>query len=112
MYDGTTTASVTLSDDRISGDVFSDSYTSALFADKNVANGKTVNVSGISITGGTDAGNYTLNGVTTTTTAADITKRDLTVIEQDMAIRTDHEDIGPDIRTAIRRAQWFEMMDL
>src|SRR6185295_17188529 len=60
VYDGTTTATVTLSDNRVSGDVFTDSYTSASFADKNVGTGKTVSVSGISISG-TDAGNYTFN---------------------------------------------------
>src|SRR5207247_7591418 len=63
-------------DDRVSGDVFTDSYTSASFADKNVGNGKTVSVSGISISG-TDAGNYTFNATASTT--ANITKRALTV---------------------------------
>src|SRR5439155_1437556 len=76
VYDGNTTASVTLSDNRVSGDVFTNSYTSAAFLDKNVANGKTVNVSGISISG-TDAGNYTFN--TTASTTADITAKALTV---------------------------------
>ncbi|MBE3120190.1 MAG: hypothetical protein IMZ50_15735, partial [Candidatus Atribacteria bacterium] len=75
-YDGTTTATVTLSDNRVAGDVFTDSYTSASFSDKNVGTGKTVNVSGISISG-TDAGNYTFN--TTTSTTANITARTLTV---------------------------------
>src|SRR5207237_91043 len=42
VYDGTTIATVTLSDNRVSGDVFIDSYTSASFADKNVGTGKTV----------------------------------------------------------------------
>jgi len=36
VYDGTTGASVTLSDDRIAGDLLTDSYTSASFTDKNV----------------------------------------------------------------------------
>ena len=54
VYDGTTTATVTLSDDRVSGDVLTDGYTSATFADKNVGTGKTVSVTGISISG-TDA---------------------------------------------------------
>src|SRR6185369_14083381 len=36
VYDGTTAATVTLSDDRVAGDVFTDSYTTATFADKNV----------------------------------------------------------------------------
>src|SRR5204863_279271 len=34
-YDGTTVATVTLSDDRLSGDVFTASYSAATFADKN-----------------------------------------------------------------------------
>ncbi|MDX1901138.1 MAG: YDG domain-containing protein, partial [Gammaproteobacteria bacterium] len=77
VYDATTAATVTLSDNRISGDVFTDSYTSASFADKNVGTGKTVSVSGIAISG-TDAGNYNLTNTTATTTA-DITARNLTV---------------------------------
>src|SRR5207253_2140034 len=76
VYDGGTAAVVLLSDDRVSGDVFSDSYTSAAFADKNVGSAKTVSVSGISISG-TDAGNYTVK--TRTTTRTDITARALTV---------------------------------
>src|SRR5439155_24266242 len=76
VYDGTTTATVTLSDNRVSGDAVTDSYTSASFADKNVGTGKAVSVSGISISG-TDAGNYIFN--TTASTTADITKRALTV---------------------------------
>ena len=76
VYDGTTAATVTLSDNRISGDVLTDSYTTASFSDKNVGTGKTVSVSGISISGA-DAGNYTFN--TTATTTADITQRPITV---------------------------------
>ena len=66
VYDGTTGASVSLSDNRVAGDVLTDSYTSASFADKNAGMGKTVNVGGISISG-TDAGNYSANSATTTT---------------------------------------------
>src|SRR5947209_4578959 len=77
VYDGTTAATVTLSDNRLSGDVFTDSYTAAAFADKHVANGNTVSVSGISISG-TDAANYALANTTATTTA-NITARALTV---------------------------------
>ncbi len=76
VYDGTTTAVAHLSDDRVSGDVFTDSYTSANFADKNAGIGKTVTVLGISISG-TDAGNYTFNSTATAT--ADITARALTI---------------------------------
>ena len=77
VYDATTAAIVALSNNAITGDVVTDSYTSALFSDKNVANGKTINVAGISISGA-DAGNYTLTGPTTTTTA-NITPAPLTV---------------------------------
>ena len=49
---------------------------SGSIADKNVGTAKTINVTGINVTG-TDAGNYTFN--TTATTAADITARALTV---------------------------------
>ncbi len=76
IYDGTTAATVTLADNRIAGDMFTGSYTSASFADKNVGIGKTVNVSGISISGA-DAGNYSFN--TTASATADMTARPLTV---------------------------------
>src|SRR4029077_16821087 len=76
VYDGATTATVTLSDNKVPGDVFTDSYTTASFADKNVGNGKTVSVTGISISG-TDAANYTFN--TTASTTANITTRALTI---------------------------------
>ncbi|HSZ54922.1 MAG TPA: YDG domain-containing protein [Tepidisphaeraceae bacterium] len=76
VYDATTAASVTLADNRVTGDQLSDNYTTATFSDKNVANGKTVGVSGITVSG-TDSGNYTFN--TTATTTANITPRSLTV---------------------------------
>ena len=76
VYDGLTTAVVSLADNRISSDVLTLTNT-ANFTDKNVATGKTVNVSGINATG-TDAGNYTFN--TTATTAADITPATLSYI--------------------------------
>jgi len=40
VYDGGTTATVTLRDDRLAGDVLTTGYTSAAFANKTVANGK------------------------------------------------------------------------
>ncbi|MEO9145252.1 MAG: YDG domain-containing protein [Ginsengibacter sp.] len=76
IYDGTTSATVTLSDNRTTGDALSIIYSTATFANKNVGTAKTVSVSGISISG-TDAGNYTFN--TTATTTANITKRTLNV---------------------------------
>ncbi len=68
VYDGTSTATVTLSSDHVIGDVLTLSDTSATFADKNIGTGKTVSVSGIGVSG-TDAGNYTLAATTTSTTA-------------------------------------------
>ena len=76
VYDRLRDATVTLGDNRISGDTLSLSYTAASFADKNVANGKTVYVSGISLTGA-DSGNYTYN--ITASTTADITPASLTI---------------------------------
>jgi len=76
VYDRTTTATVTLSDNRVSGDNVTDAYTGASFADKNVGTGKTVSVAGVSISG-TDAGNYTFNA--TATTFANITPLSLVV---------------------------------
>jgi len=57
-YDGTATATVTLTDNRVAGDNLSTTYGSASFADKNIGTAKTVSVSGIAISG-TDAANYT-----------------------------------------------------
>ncbi len=71
IYNGDAAATVTLSDDRIAGDVLTTNYADASFSDKFVAAGKTVSVSGLSISG-TDASNYALSAVTDTTTA-DIT---------------------------------------
>jgi YDG domain len=76
VYDGTSTATVAYSDDRVPGDLLSLTGTAA-FSDKNVASGKTVNVTGITINGA-DAANYTLVA-TSATAIADITARDLTV---------------------------------
>src|SRR5436190_1994706 len=77
-YDGTVAA--TIATRTLSGVVGSEDVSlvggTATFAGKSVGNGKTVTVSGISVTG-TDAGNYTIN--TTATTTADITSISLTV---------------------------------
>jgi hypothetical protein len=74
-YDRNTNASVSYSDDRVSGDIITISSTPT-FSDKNAATGKTVTANSITLSS-TDAGNYTSN--TTATTTADITKRSLTV---------------------------------
>src|SRR5206468_37450 len=75
-YDGTTSATVSLTDNRVTGDSLSTSYGSASFADKNVGAAKSVSVSGIAISGA-DAANYTAN--TTASTTANITARSLVV---------------------------------
>src|SRR5205807_6265334 len=77
VYDSTTDASATHSDDRVSGDLLTDRYTAASFADKNLGTTKAVSVSGISIAG-TDADNYALQNTTASTTA-NIAARPLTV---------------------------------
>jgi hypothetical protein len=76
-YDGTTLASVTLSDNRVEGDLLTETSTSATFSDRNAGSGKTVTVTGISISG-TDVGNYVLGNITASTTA-DITARAIEV---------------------------------
>src|SRR6185369_9589724 len=75
VYDGATAATVTLSDDRVAGDVLTVSYGSASFNTKNVGTAKPVSISGITVTGA-DSGNYTFN--TTATTTADITPLGIT----------------------------------
>jgi hypothetical protein len=77
VYDGTTTATVTLGDNRISGDVLSVSNANASFADKNAGIAKLINVGGIGVTGA-DSNNYTLFSTSTTATA-NVTARALTV---------------------------------
>jgi hypothetical protein len=76
IYDGTTSATVTLSDSQLPGDVVDLTYSSANFSTKNVGNGKTVTVGGIAVTGA-DAADYTMNTVASTT--ANITPATLTV---------------------------------
>jgi hypothetical protein len=76
VYDGTTDATVTLSDNRVAGDTFSESYTTASFASRNAGPANAVSVSGIALTGD-DAANYTHN--TTAATQASISARGLTV---------------------------------
>jgi hypothetical protein len=76
VYDGTTTAPVTMIDNRVAGDGLTVGYTSAAFADANVGTGKAISVSGISLTG-PDAGNYTFNP--SATTIASITAAPLTI---------------------------------
>jgi filamentous hemagglutinin family protein len=75
-YDATTTAAVTLNDNRLGNDQLTLAYGQAALADKNAGAAKAVNVSGITVTG-TDAANYTAN--TTTTTTTNVAQASLTV---------------------------------
>jgi filamentous hemagglutinin family protein len=77
VYNGTTLDAVTLSSTGIlSGDIVGFTDSSATFGNKNVGTGKTVTVSGISLTGA-NAGDYTANATATTT--ASITPKPITV---------------------------------
>ncbi len=77
VYDGTTNAIV---NGTLAGVIFGDtvafSNTSANFTDKNAATGKTVNISGITLSG-VDSGNYTISSSNSAT--ANISKKDITV---------------------------------
>lgn len=75
-YDGLTSATVSISDNRLSGDVFTVSYSTATFANAQVGNSKTVTVTGLAIAG-EDAGNYTHE--TTRTAQANITRKQIAV---------------------------------
>jgi len=80
VYDGNTAAQVSYTDNRVAGDTLVIS-SNASYLDKNVANGKAVNVTGIALSS-TDAGNYALSGTTASTTA-NITPKALTVTAND-----------------------------
>ena len=82
LYDGNTTAVVaTLISNKLGSDIITIANTTATFADKNVGTAKVVTVSGISISG-TDASNYALTSVTSTTNA-DITAKSLIITAVD-----------------------------
>jgi filamentous hemagglutinin family protein len=80
-YDGTDAATLVTSSAAFTGRIGSDALTVAsgtgTFSDKNVANGKTVTITGLTL-GGADAGNYNLTSATAST-IADITARHLTL---------------------------------
>ena len=77
VYDGSTGDTVILSSTGvIKGDTVKFASSSAVFADKNVADNITVTVSGIKLTG-TDAGNYAFNA--SAFSSANITPKGITV---------------------------------
>lgn len=75
VYDGNTTATVNTSDDRVTSDTLTINRNAA-FLDKNFAKSKTVNVTGVSLSG-IDKDNYIV--AATGSTMADITKAPLTI---------------------------------
>ena len=75
VYDGTTAVTLRLQDNRVPGDVLTDTYTSAAFSNKNVGTNKTVTIVGGGVTG-PDAGNYNFTPfVSPITTNASITAK-------------------------------------
>ncbi|MFA5096081.1 MAG: MBG domain-containing protein, partial [Candidatus Omnitrophota bacterium] len=76
VYDGTTTAGVAFTDDRIAGDALTISAVST-FSDKNAGLAKLVDVSNITLAGA-DSVNYNLTGTTASVTA-DITPKPVSV---------------------------------
>ena len=109
IYDTTTTASAILSDNRVSGDVLTSAYTSALFDTSSVGNGKIVTIIGISLSG-TDAGNY-LVAPTTISTTGNITQKPIIITANNLSKELNQTDpiltatvvgvISPDITTGI-----------
>lgn len=75
-YDGSTSASVILSDNRIGSDDLDLSYANAFYDTKNAGSNKVVSVQGINVTGA-DAKNYNWNSLAVT--FADIAKANLVV---------------------------------
>jgi gliding motility-associated-like protein len=82
VYDATTAATVTVtSNEIVSGDNLIFAFSNAAFDNKNVGVGKTVTITGVSLTGGTSFNNYTLNSTSNTlTTTASITQKPMTVL--------------------------------
>lgn len=77
VYDATSFAVVSLSDNRLAGETMTVSYSAANFSDPNAGTNKNVTVTGISKSG-TDAANYQLTS-TNASTRADITNRPLAI---------------------------------
>ncbi|MBC3541805.1 T9SS type A sorting domain-containing protein [Rufibacter sp. H-1] len=77
VYDGNDNAQVNLSDNRVTGDVFTIAHSSAKYDSKHVGNNKPITVNGLSISGAV-ANNYTLSNLSASTTGS-ITPRSLTV---------------------------------
>ena len=80
-FDGTTAATLVFTGVTLNGKVGSDNISitaTGAFEDRNAADGKTVNITGLTLTGD-DAANYVLATTQQTTTTANISKKTLTV---------------------------------
>ncbi len=77
-YDGTDSAVAYLATDAVLGDEVIVSYTTASFDNRNAGAGKTVHVSGISLDGGADAGNYALGNTSADAVPVEIVALSLT----------------------------------
>ena len=96
VYDGGTTSTLNMSAQVLEGLVIGDTVTvdtTGTFADKNVANGKTLTLT--SVASGTDAGNYNFTYQVNTT--ANITTKAVTVIGVVGANRTQNTSLIADI---------------
>jgi len=117
VYDATTAATVTASDNRLGSDVLTINR-SAAFLTKDVASGKTIHVTGVSL-GGTDAGNYTV--ASTGTATANITPATLSVTytgvnrvydaTTNAAVTTSDNHLASDVLT-INRSAAFATKDV
>ena len=85
VYDGTTAAAVSNTDNRVTNDVLTVSNGGATFDNKNVSLGKTINVTGVSLSG-TDAGNYSISN--TGSASADVTAKSVGLALNGTASRT------------------------
>ena len=112
MFNGTTNANVTLSDNRIAGDILAVSFANARFADPNVGRNKPVTVTGISISG-TDAANYVLQSTTAMTTA-DITVNNVHDVAEALTHSQEHyiDFVSNLYVTILRRAADASMLPL
>jgi hypothetical protein len=93
VFDGSTAAIVSFSDNRVTGDVLGVSAAQADFADRNAGMGKWVTATGVAISGA-DAGNYRL-GASTLSSRANVAPASLTVALLDAtAVATGQPYVG------------------
>jgi len=100
-YDGTSTATVTFSDDRVPGDNLTIIYTSATLSDPNAGSGILLQITGISLAGA-DAGNYSVGSSITilatiapsVTTTSVSSSRNTTVEGEDVSFTATVSPVG------------------